>query len=633
MNLLLVTNDLPPRSAGNPAVLPQPRAPAATRPGGRLRAGLVRAAEFDADQPFRGAPPGPDDAARARRPALDGGAGQEVRPDVICFGAAFPLGLLAKWLTRATDPLRRLHPRGRGRRRPGAAGAPAAGQGGRRPALGHGREPLVGGPGAEGGARPLPGRAAPAGVAADAYHLAVDGSRCASALWARVGAGLRLHLPAGPAQGPGPARPGLAGGGGPGAGGAAAAGRRRAVRAAAAPAGRGQPGGRPHPPGRRGRLGDLPAHQASRRRVRHAVPHPLAGAGPGGPRGAFPRRPRPACRWWPGARAAPPRRWSRGRRGRIVDGRRPGPVGAAVAGLLADPARARAMGRPAGASSRPSSPGRRSSPPGGAAGHRRRSDDEDLGARAPLRISFAGGGTDVPLLPADPRRAVLSTPSTAAPPPSLPRRDGDYHVVSRDLRAWAAFALDELAFNGHLDLVKAVLRDLAARRPGRGLDFTLATDAPPGSGLGSSSALVVAMLAAVGAATGRRWSRPSWPAPPTRSSGSTSRSRAACRTSTPPPTAGSTSSSSARRRGRGPPPGGGRRGPGGPGALGLVLAWSGDSRTDDGILRPPGRRGAVRLRAEPGQPWGAQGAGRGGEMRDALLAGDLATFAEGLRQG
>jgi phosphatidylinositol alpha-1,6-mannosyltransferase len=30
--------------------------------------------------------------------------------------------------------------------------------------------------------------------------------------------------------------------------------------------------------------------------------------------------------------------------GTVVDGRRPGPVGAAVAGLLADPARARAMG-------------------------------------------------------------------------------------------------------------------------------------------------------------------------------------------------------------------------------------------------------------------------------------------------
>ena len=51
-----------------------------------------------------------------------------------------------------------------------------------------------------------------------------------------------------------------------------------------------------------------------------------------------------------------------GETGTVVDGRRPGPVAAAVAGLLADPARARAWGRPAGAGSRPSSPGRRSWP-------------------------------------------------------------------------------------------------------------------------------------------------------------------------------------------------------------------------------------------------------------------------------
>ena len=127
-------------------------------------------------------------------------------------------------------------------------------------------------------------------------------------------------------------------------------------------------------------------------------------------------------------------------------------------------------------------------------------------ARAPLRISFAGGGTDVPPYPQTHGGAVLSvTIDRSATADLRPRGDGDYHVESRDLRTRHAFAPDELGFNGHLDLVKAVLQDLAARRPGRGLDLTLATDAPPGSGLGSSSALVVAMLAAVGKATGRRW--------------------------------------------------------------------------------------------------------------------------------
>jgi D-glycero-alpha-D-manno-heptose-7-phosphate kinase len=125
-------------------------------------------------------------------------------------------------------------------------------------------------------------------------------------------------------------------------------------------------------------------------------------------------------------------------------------------------------------------------------------------ACAPLRISFAGGGTDVPPYPATNGGAVLSaTIGRCARAHVRARRDHDYHVESLDLMARAAFARHELVFNGHLDLVKAVLRDLAPRR---GLDLTLATDAPPGSGLGSSSALVVAMLAAVGVAGGGRWS-------------------------------------------------------------------------------------------------------------------------------
>jgi len=129
----------------------------------------------------------------------------------------------------------------------------------------------------------------------------------------------------------------------------------------------------------------------------------------------------------------------------------------------------------------------------------------EVRASAPLRLSFAGGGTDVPPYPAAHGGAVLSATITRSATAHVRvRSDGEYHVESLDLMARAAFtAREDLAFNGHLDLVKAVLRDLD---PGGGLDLVLATDAPPGSGLGSSSALVVAMLAAVGVAAGRSWS-------------------------------------------------------------------------------------------------------------------------------
>jgi D-glycero-alpha-D-manno-heptose-7-phosphate kinase len=253
-------------------------------------------------------------------------------------------------------------------------------------------------------------------------------------------------------------------------------------------------------------------------------------------------------------------------------------------------------------------------------------------ARAPLRISFAGGGTDVPPYPQTHGGAVLSvTIDRSATADLRPRTDGDYHVESRDLRTRDAFAPDQLGFNGHLDLVKAVLRDLAARRPGRGLDLTLATDAPPGSGLGSSSALVVAMLTAVWASTGRRWD----PATLARTAYQVERVDLKIE-------GGMQDQYAAAYGGlnfiefAGDDQVEVRPLPVRPEVLealedSLLLAWSGDSRTDDGILRRQvdgvllgserslASLGALKALAEA--------------MRDALLAGDLASFADGLRQG
>jgi D-glycero-alpha-D-manno-heptose-7-phosphate kinase len=115
-------------------------------------------------------------------------------------------------------------------------------------------------------------------------------------------------------------------------------------------------------------------------------------------------------------------------------------------------------------------------------------------ARAPLRISFSGGGTDVMPYPADEGGCVLSaTIDLYAFASLLPREDSDYRVRSEDGHARYTKP-EDMVFDGHLDLVKACLRDMA---PHTGLDLHLFGDAPPGSGLGSSSALVVAMLAAV----------------------------------------------------------------------------------------------------------------------------------------
>ena len=58
---------------------------------------------------------------------------------------------------------------------------------------------------------------------------------------------------------------------------------------------------------------------------------------------------------------------------------------------------------------------------------------------------------------------------------------------------------DELLYDGELDLVKAVIKNMANGN-GRGLDFFMHSDAPPGSGLGSSSTVVVALIGLI-----QRW--------------------------------------------------------------------------------------------------------------------------------
>lgn len=117
-------------------------------------------------------------------------------------------------------------------------------------------------------------------------------------------------------------------------------------------------------------------------------------------------------------------------------------------------------------------------------------------SKAPLRISFAGGGTDVPPYPQERGGVVLSTTINKYGYASLaPRQDGLINVTSLDYDIVAKYhADDELPYDGELDLVKAVIRNI--KPPQTGLDLFIHSDAPPGSGLGSSSTMVVALLGA-----------------------------------------------------------------------------------------------------------------------------------------
>ena len=83
-------------------------------------------------------------------------------------------------------------------------------------------------------------------------------------------------------------------------------------------------------------------------------------------------------------------------------------------------------------------------------------------ARAPLRVSFAGGGTDVPPFPEREGGHVLSaTINRYAYGTLQPRDDGQIAIESLDMGLAVNFGVeDPLIFDGKLDLVKAAIRKI-----------------------------------------------------------------------------------------------------------------------------------------------------------------------------
>src|SRR5271167_1167024 len=117
-------------------------------------------------------------------------------------------------------------------------------------------------------------------------------------------------------------------------------------------------------------------------------------------------------------------------------------------------------------------------------------------AKTPLRISFAGGGTDVPPYPELYGGCVLNVTIDNFAWGSLkPRDDHKIRIKSADLDLQVELG-EDVKFDGKLDLAKAAIRRLGVLNS-PGFEIFLQTDAPPGSGLGSSSALVVTMVGLV----------------------------------------------------------------------------------------------------------------------------------------
>jgi len=122
-------------------------------------------------------------------------------------------------------------------------------------------------------------------------------------------------------------------------------------------------------------------------------------------------------------------------------------------------------------------------------------------SKAPLRIGLAGGGTDVgPYSDIYGGCILNATINKYAYATIMPRRDNKIILNARDRNECIELDSEsKLAIDGKLDLLKGVynriVKDFNHNAP---LSFELNTyvDAPPGSGLGSSSTLVVAIVGA-----------------------------------------------------------------------------------------------------------------------------------------
>jgi D-glycero-alpha-D-manno-heptose-7-phosphate kinase len=124
-------------------------------------------------------------------------------------------------------------------------------------------------------------------------------------------------------------------------------------------------------------------------------------------------------------------------------------------------------------------------------------------AKAPLRISFCGGGTDVSPYPEERGGVVLSATIDKYAYASLRPIEGNVvRITSFDFGITREHPLGKpIPLGTELDLISGVVNHFQFREGGdpfpTGCEIFLHSDAPPGSGLGSSSTMVTTLVGAL----------------------------------------------------------------------------------------------------------------------------------------
>ena len=124
-------------------------------------------------------------------------------------------------------------------------------------------------------------------------------------------------------------------------------------------------------------------------------------------------------------------------------------------------------------------------------------------SRAPLRIGLAGGGTDVDPYASEKGGAVFNTTIAKYAYCTITPNDSNKMSIESTNYGRHEVPLDggPLPLDGNMDLVKAVTNHFEIEQ---GFKMLLQSDAPPGSGLGGSSTVIVAAIAAIADWVGKK---------------------------------------------------------------------------------------------------------------------------------
>ncbi len=123
--------------------------------------------------------------------------------------------------------------------------------------------------------------------------------------------------------------------------------------------------------------------------------------------------------------------------------------------------------------------------------------------KSPLRISFAGGGTDIPSFFEKYGGAVISTTiDKYCNVTASKRADSKLIVDLNSAEKEMVFDTSSLRYDGNFDLIKAVYNVVD---PGFGVDIRISNDVPPRRGLGSSASLASLLTKILGELSERNY--------------------------------------------------------------------------------------------------------------------------------